>query len=688
MPGPSLSTLALGLSSYRSGGTPTPTPSYENMPKLAAALIDVADDVRDALLIFAGDSVTYGNGVGLPTGGTDGARARSIPVRIGEQLEALGVKVSCDGWLGLGSNAGSVSEFSAYYEAAGTLTGALSIPGWTPLGPTWGGYVIAKASATPGASTFVPVKSWRYMHFWIIVTTSNAGGIAFEINGSPVATYVNSTLGVGFHKVILDAGSEGTHTFSWDTINATQVIIAGCIPYSSTEKRLHIINTGLRGAEIGDFTDTGDAYNAVPAALALAPDCVEISLGINDFRGGGGDTTTYNNFIAAVDGLATTLGGTADILVRLPTGINPAEDAGPDYFLDPDVWAWYRSWAASRSFNVLDTPDVVGDYDVVNGGGHMQDWLHPDYTIALALGTAQGDLIKAAVDASTVPGQTLTGSAPPVVVGAPYTFQPIRTGGAGARTFSISAGTLHTGLSINSATGEISGTVASPAAASTVTIQSVDSVDTATMNITPPAVAGAWSSFTASDGTDGVATATDSGHSWTATASSAWTIGTNRLYISAHSSQNNLLISSVSLHNNQFASCRLNRLSNGTQSVGVAVRASAAVCYAFVWRQTASRWELVRQSNTSTWNVLAYAAGPLSWGGGVLIRLEVSGTTLTCFINDAQVTLTRNSDSAQVTTITDATLASGGAGFAARVVGDATISTGWHVDDFRCGPLA
>jgi hypothetical protein len=74
-------------------------------------------------------------------------------------------------------------------------------------------------------------------------------------------------------------------------------------------------------------------------------------------------------------------------------------------------------------------------------------------------------------------------------VGTPYDAWFTATGGAGGYTFSITAGSLPAGLSLNTATGEITGTpttaVDRPAARLTVTVVDVyGNSDSATGSIT------------------------------------------------------------------------------------------------------------------------------------------------------------------------------------------------------------
>ncbi len=95
------------------------------------------------------------------------------------------------------------------------------------------------------------------------------------------------------------------------------------------------------------------------------------------------------------------------------------------------------------------------------------------------------------------------------VVGSPYSQTVEATGGTGARTFSVSAGALPSGLSLTASTGVISGTPAGPFGTASFTLTVTDSgappqSDTQNLNITVNA--------TAQGRNDSIATATSLGN--------------------------------------------------------------------------------------------------------------------------------------------------------------------------------
>ena len=87
----------------------------------------------------------------------------------------------------------------------------------------------------------------------------------------------------------------------------------------------------------------------------------------------------------------------------------------------------------------------------------------------------------------TAPLLITTTSLPNGQVGAPYSQTLFATGGAGSHTWALTAGTLPAGLSLNTATGLISGTPTETATSTPLTFQTTDSgspAQTATANLT------------------------------------------------------------------------------------------------------------------------------------------------------------------------------------------------------------
>lgn len=78
----------------------------------------------------------------------------------------------------------------------------------------------------------------------------------------------------------------------------------------------------------------------------------------------------------------------------------------------------------------------------------------------------------------------ITGVPAAATVGAPYTFTPVVTNGSGTKTFALTSGSLAgTGLSLNTATGTLSGTIPSAMTISGLVLTVTDSTGSASLNL-------------------------------------------------------------------------------------------------------------------------------------------------------------------------------------------------------------
>ena len=100
--------------------------------------------------------------------------------------------------------------------------------------------------------------------------------------------------------------------------------------------------------------------------------------------------------------------------------------------------------------------------------------------IILRVMDADGNVATLNLAAIVVSGAaqlTISGTPPTsATVGTAYSFTPTTSGGTGAKTFSLAAGSLPAGLSLNSSTGAITGTPTSAGTSSGISLQVQDSV--------------------------------------------------------------------------------------------------------------------------------------------------------------------------------------------------------------------
>lgn len=131
---------------------------------------------------------------------------------------------------------------------------------------------------------------------------------------------------------------------------------------------------------------------------------------------------------------------------------------------------------------------------------------------------------------------SVSGTPGGATVGQPYSYKPAVTGGSGTKTWAASGTALPAGLSLNTSTGEVSGTPTAAATTNGIVLNVTDSTGSASQTISivvSSAVAGGLSdTFTDTDGTSLATHTSDSGQTWTV-GTSSFVINNGRTYTTA-----------------------------------------------------------------------------------------------------------------------------------------------------------
>lgn len=107
--------------------------------------------------------------------------------------------------------------------------------------------------------------------------------------------------------------------------------------------------------------------------------------------------------------------------------------------------------------------------------GTPTDTSYTNRTLTIRATDAEGQSASATFTLQYVNALALSGTPAAAYKGVAYSYTPTRTGGYSAYTYSIASGTLPAGLSLNTATGAITGTPTTPTAGAAVTIRVADS---------------------------------------------------------------------------------------------------------------------------------------------------------------------------------------------------------------------
>ena len=302
-----------------------------------------------------------------------------------------------------------------YSVSAGTLPAGLTLnaaSGVISGTPTTAGASSFTIRATDGSGAF---GSRAYS-----VTTSAA------VTVNP-ATLPNGTVGTAYSRTISATGGVAPYTYSVSagalpaglTLNASTGVLAGT-PTAAATSSFTLQATASNGA-IGTR-----AYSvAINPAIVVNPATLP----------GGTLGTAYSQTVSATGGTGTyTFSRSAG---TLPAGVTLNATTG--------VLSGTPTATGTRSFTIRAT----------DGNGAIGSRAY-SVTIGAAI----------VVNPATLPGGS---------VGSAYSRTISATGGTGTKTFSVSAGTLPAGLSLNATTGVISGTPTS-AGSSSFTIQATDSI--------------------------------------------------------------------------------------------------------------------------------------------------------------------------------------------------------------------
>ncbi len=349
-----------------------------------------------------------------------------------------------DGSGAFGSRAYSVTTSAAVTVNPATLPNGTVGSGYTQTVTASGGsgsytFGISTGSlptglslnASTGAITGTPSAA-ATSSFTITATDGNGatGSRAYTVtmNAAIVvspASLSNGTMGVAYAQAVSATGGSGSYTFSV----SSGALPAGLTLNSSTGAITGTPSTAATNSFTISATDSNGAAGSRPYSVTI-----NAAVTVNPASLPGGTVgAAYNQTISATGGTGTyTFSVTAG---ALPAGLTLNPTTG--------VLSGTPSSAATSAFTVTATDG--------NGATGARA-----YTVTINAGIA--------VNPASLPAAT---------AGTPYNQSVSATGGTGTYTFSVSAGTLPTGLTLNAATGAITGTPTT-AATSNFTITATD----------------------------------------------------------------------------------------------------------------------------------------------------------------------------------------------------------------------
>ena len=278
-------------------------------------------------LVFLGDSKTAGAGIVAP-GRSD---LNSVPAQV---MDALG---AADGFIYAGN---------AY---AGWTIGA-----GFDLAAQYDKHYRVNTSGVSGSITLFTLRA--FTGYTLYAQSDGGASITATVDGGAPQT-LTVPAGAGWQAVPVTGLGNTNHTLVFTTTSGVKLL---GVDLKHTDNLFTVTNAGRSGSAAGDWALTGsyDLFNT--ATGVLAPDAVIINIGTNTGTSTDADITTVIN-------RCNTLG--IPVVVAAFGGIA----AGGAY--DTKRLTLYAA-ADSNDLPLIDYGAVIGNYDVANAAGLMNDTLH------------------------------------------------------------------------------------------------------------------------------------------------------------------------------------------------------------------------------------------------------------------------------------------------------------------------
>lgn len=344
-----------------------------NLPKFNYALAQMKAGVRNARILFIGDSTTAGlfaNGLIY-----NGNRALNFPTTIANNIAGR-----TPAYYGntIGDTAFNTANFLLYdprwqFPSSGWSSNFSSIA-------NMGGGAIG--SNTSGAiALFTPTQPFDTVDVYYY-QISGYGTLALNVDGGPTLGAVINTAGTASIKKATRTCALGNHTLNLvKSADTNNVIIVGISTYKSTATGIEFLSAGAGGQSSSFFAASTNVWDSsyttsnLGTLAAIAPDLVVFSPGINDW-GSGVTPATYATNIQAVITAAQLY---ADVLLVTAT---PTASSSTAIATQLGIVQQTRLTAAEDGLPLVDTYNAFASYSFAQSilGYFTSDLIHPNVT--------------------------------------------------------------------------------------------------------------------------------------------------------------------------------------------------------------------------------------------------------------------------------------------------------------------
>lgn len=276
-------TIAVNEADFQAQLAALPQPNVVLLPKFSAAVKAVKAGTGNARWLMIGDSLTAGLGAGQRFGGsgvdstvpgTGYRKDVALPAHVAMMLNAAGIPARGDGFFGDGNSAtgnatnyGPTANIDMAFGADATIIDDLISFG--------GEFFVIKAE-----STFTPRYAANRFDFYYFAAGGNAPITVKDSDGTTLGT-VDTTAGTGIVKATISRTANTAAPIRFSAGAGTY--FNGLKPWSTTERRVEVLNVGISGAQSQNFFDTGSAWSPGNSFQVFSEvDLVSIQLGQNE----------------------------------------------------------------------------------------------------------------------------------------------------------------------------------------------------------------------------------------------------------------------------------------------------------------------------------------------------------------------------------------------------------------------
>lgn len=333
---------------------------YVADPLFFKAIAKILDGSSNATCLTAGDSTTSG-----ATGPK--IKSKSFPSALAKALTAAGIQSSSNNSIFGSAGVASVAAYTAYNPYLGTPSA-----GWIQNSNTSLGGKIWSNSTDTGAWPFSPPEKFDTIDIWYFQNTGN-GVFTVDVGGAVLSGGTINTAGVSaLIKATVSTGAAA----AIQTLNLKRssgaVYIVGVDCYDSTAKSLRVFNAGWSSSTSIDWTNGGSApYAPLNAIATIAPDILNINIGINDWNGG----ISVDDYLTNIQKIITAAKPTSAIILSGPMQSDPgtyASESRQNQFIDGLL-----SLAKTNQICFTNLTNLLGgSYVKANALGLMYDQRH------------------------------------------------------------------------------------------------------------------------------------------------------------------------------------------------------------------------------------------------------------------------------------------------------------------------